>query len=254
MKNVQTIKTLIVDDEKLARERLNQILNKYQDIEILESCRDGNEAIDAINRLQPDLVFLDIEMPEKDGFDVMSDLDNDRQPLIVFITAHSQYAVKAFEVDAYDYVHKPLNEERIENIIQKSRERLSGVFEEDVVGGNKSESPLKPDIYALKSGKTLKIVKQEEVEWFEASGNYVKLVHQGKKYMVRSTLSGFLEKLDQEKFFQIHKSTIINLDYVDRFEELLYGDYTVHMKNGQELRMSRGYNDFLKKMAKSHFQ
>ena len=246
------IKTLVVDDEKHARERLNQVLSKYSDVEILKLCCDGAEAIEAINSLEPDLVFLDIEMPQVDGFEVISKISTPKLPIIVFVTAFSKYAVKAFEVNAHDYIHKPVREERLQVALSKAREALNSKEQAEIQKSleallrersNKEETLQR---YVMKNGNTINILKMNQVQWIEASGNYIQLIHMDKKYMIRSTLSGFLEKLDHDKFFQIHKSTVINLEFVDRFEEQLYGDYKVIMKSGEKLKMSRNYSDFLK--------
>ncbi|MEQ8523696.1 LytTR family DNA-binding domain-containing protein [Gracilimonas sp.] len=247
------LKVAIVDDEKYSVERIQQILTAEKTVTIIGCYNDSEEAIDEINKLRPDLVFLDIEMPAKNGFDVLSEIEFN-VPLIVFVTAFSKYAVRAFEVNAFDYIHKPIDEERVLTIIEKAKyniryKRLLANNKNIVSSADQKNS----DRFVLKSGKDVKIIGQYDIEWVESSGNYVKIVFEKKKYMIRSTLSGLLEQLDQNKFYQIHKSTFINLDCVDKFVELLYGDYNVIMKDGTELRMSRSYNGFLKKMEKESF-
>lgn len=245
------IRTILVDDEKHARERLSTMLAAHNDLEIVEMCSNGIEAIECINRENPDVVFLDVEMPEVNGFDVLTSLELDEFPHVVFITAYSEYAVKAFEVNALDYIHKPFDKARLDRALEKIRanrdsdgqkelQKKLGKFLADKMDEEKLQR------FILKSAGNIYIIKTADVLWIEASGNYINVVTEEKKFLYRSTLSGIKKKLDEDTFYQIHRSMLVNLDYVSRIEEWSYGDYKVVMKNGAELKMSRNYKELIR--------
>ncbi len=245
------IRTILVDDEEHALNRLNYMLKEQAKIEVVASCKNGIEAIEEINKLKPDLVFLDIEMPEVNGFDVLSNIETETPPIIIFVTAYSEYAVKAFEVNAVDYIHKPFDKERLEMAITKAdllimnynAEAVQRKIEQILKTKNSFEESI--DRFVLKSGGSIYIVKTNDVLWIEAAGNYINIITDKKKYLLRSTLASVKRKLDQYKFYQIHRSTIVNLDYVERIEEASYGDYLVVMCNEEKLKMSRNYKELL---------
>jgi two-component system LytT family response regulator len=244
------IRTILVDDEKHARDRLSYMLREEGDIELVASCKNGIEAIQNIEKEKPDLVFLDIEMPEVNGFDVLTNLDSKELPIVVFVTAFSEYAVKAFEVNALDYVHKPFDKHRLSKSIKKARKIIENKDQQKI--SKKLEQFLNSHVqdeklerFVLKTGGSIYIVKTSDVLWIEASGNYVNIVTNNKKHLFRTTLSGLMDRLDENTFYQIHRSTIVNLDFVDRIEEWSYGDYKVIMKNGEELKMSRNYKELI---------
>lgn len=246
------IRTLVVDDEEHARNRLSFMLKDEDTIELVGVCKNGVEAIKEIEAKQPDLVFLDIEMPEVNGFDVISNLETDKMPIIIFVTAFSEYAVKAFEVNALDYIHKPFDKSRLKTAIERA-ERQMQQYDDTMVREKLKEllqDPQLPnrklDRFILKSGGNIYIVKTDDVHWIEASGNYVNIVTEKKKHLMRSTLASIRNRLESQQFYQIHRSTIVNLDFVDHIEEWAYGDYKVVMQNGEELKMSRNYKELLK--------
>ncbi len=248
------IKTLLVDDEKHARERLSYMLKELDGIELIGECKNGIEAIRTIEKEKPALVFLDIEMPELCGFDVISNMEVDNMPFVIFVTAFSEYAVKAFEVNAIDYIHKPFDKERLAKAVnkaksalesydeQKMRERLDKLLNSDSLKEDQIER------FVIKSGSNIFIVKAEDVLWIEAAGNYVNIITENKKHLLRSTMSGLINRLDKDAFYQIHRSTIVNLNYVERIEEWSYGDYKVILKNGTDLKMSRNYKSLIKNL------
>ena len=246
------IRTLVVDDEEHARNRLVYMLKEEETIQVVGICNNGLEAIEAIEKEQPDVVFLDIEMPEVDGFDVISNLEVEKSPIIIFVTAFSEYAVKAFEVNALDYVHKPFDKHRLKAAIQKAEREMQHYDEETVrqrleqLLMDKGVASRNMDRFVIKTGGKIYIVKTEEVHWIEASGNYINIVTEKKKHLQRCTLAAVKNKLDDHSFYQIHRSTIVNLDFVDHIEEWSYGDYKVVMHNGEELKMSRNYKELLK--------
>ncbi|RNC83794.1 MAG: DNA-binding response regulator [Balneola sp.] len=245
------IRTIIIDDEEHARNRLKYMLSQEQGLQVTEVCRNGIEAIEAIESIKPDLIFLDIEMPELNGFDVLTNLSGSSMPMVIFVTAFSEYAVKAFEVNALDYIHKPFDKERLSLALDKVRERIKSSSEDIVTERlekfllERAQGESEPSRFVLKSGGSIYIVQSKDILWVEASGNYVHIVTEKKKHLHRTTLSGILKRLNRTKFFQIHRSTIVNLDYVDHIEEWSYGDYKVVMKNGGELKMSRNYKELI---------
>lgn len=246
------IKTLLVDDEKHARDRLGYMLKEQQGIDLIGVCKNGIEAIREIEKQKPDLLFLDIEMPEVNGFDVISNIEVDTMPFVIFVTAFSEYAVKAFEVNALDYIHKPFDKERLSRAIDKAKTALESYDEKKMREKLEqliNSEPVKEDIierFVIKSGSNIYIVKTEDVLWIEAAGNYVNIITNNKKHLLRSTMSGLINRLDEDIFYQIHRSTIVNLNVVERIEESNYGDYKVILKGGEELKMSRNYKSLIK--------
>lgn len=245
------IKTILVDDEEHARDRLSYMLRELDEVALVGVCKNGLEAIEAIEEHQPELLFLDIEMPEVNGFDVLNNMDVEKMPVVIFVTAFSEYAVKAFEVNALDYIHKPFDKARLVQAVEKARKSLDSYDEKEM--RTKIEQLLKGQTeteqlierFIIKSGGNIYIIRVNEVLWIEASGNYVNIVTEKKKHLLRSTMSGLKSKLEEDTFFQIHRSTIVNLDHVERVEEWSYGDYKVIMKNGEELKMSRNYKELI---------
>lgn len=244
------IKTIIVDDESHARDKLNVLLKEYNDIEIAAACRNGLEAINKINDLSPDLVFLDIEMPEIDGFRVIENIECNPLPYFVFVTAFSEYAVKAFEVEALDYIHKPLDRERL----QKSIDRFLKQNEKKEFSDyeNKIQSVLKErdtpkflDRFILKNAGEYFLVNADDVFWIESDGNYIRIITGNKKYFIRYTLSGFEKYLDSSHFYRISRSAVVNIDWVAKIEDHYYGNYMVHMPNEKTLKMSKNYKGIL---------
>ena len=241
------IRTIIVDDEEHARNRLSYMLKEEEHIDVIGVCSNGIEAISAIEKEKPDLLFLDIEMPEVNGFDVLNNLEVEQLPIVIFVTAFSEYAVKAFEVNALDYVHKPFDKERLSKAIKKAHRSFETYDEKEMKDrlekflSEQRDSDDYLERFVIKSGGNIYIVKASDVLWIEASGNYVNIVTDKKKHLLRSTMTGLKSKLDPDSFYQIHRSSIVNLDFVERIEEWTYGDYKVIMKNGEELKMSRNY-------------
>lgn len=244
------MRAVIVDDEKHARERLAFMLKEK--VTLVGMAENGLEAIGIIESLKPELVFLDIEMPEVNGFDVLNNLDLEILPGVIFVTAFSEYAVKAFEINALDYIHKPFDEARLNKAIERAQERLNSKKEEifseklkQFLYKKEASSSFK-ERFVIKNAGNIYLVKTKDIQWIEASGNYVNFITEKKKHLIRSTMSGIIEKIDSDLFYQIHRSTIVNLDYVDHIEEWSYGDFKVVMKNGEELKMSRNYKELIK--------
>ena len=243
------IRTLIVDDEPLARERVKRFLKDERDIEIIGECGNGSDAIKAINEKEPELVFLDIQMPEKNGFDVIKSISGSHLPTIVFVTAYDQYALQAFEVHALDYLLKPFNRERFHRAVSRAKEQIEGQhrgeLDERLVSLITSITPEKKYLERLvvKSVGRVFFLKTEEIDWIEASGNYLKL-HVGRdSHMIRETMNSIEAKLDPSQFMRIHRSTIVNIDRIKELHPMFSGDYSAILRDGTELALSRNYRE-----------
>jgi two-component system LytT family response regulator len=251
------IKTLIVDDEAIARERVRRFLNAEPDIEILGECRNGREAVAAIKKLQPDLVFLDIQMPQLDGFETLAALDPAHMPAVVFVTAFDQYAIQAFTVHALDYLLKPFNRERFRQSLAHVRKQLnggesSGLRNVDnrllsLLEGIKTAPKFAERLVIRATGRVY-FLKTEDLHWVEACGNYVTLHVGAETHLLRETLSHLESRLDPARFLRIHRSWLVNLDCIKELTPLFNGDYTVALQSGDELTLSRTYRDRLQEL------
>ncbi len=245
------LRILIVDDEPLGRERIRTLLAGDPEVEIAGECADGKQAVAAIRRLKPDLVFLDVQMPEMDGFGVLESLEVEEIPATIFVTAYDRYAVKAFEVHAVDYLLKSFDRERFSAALARAKG--------DLARGKKHE--IEPRLVSLleafearkkyigrlvvKSGGRIIFLRVEEIHWIEAMDNYVRLHAGAQTHTVRETMQSLEAKLDPAKFARIHRSTIVNLDRVQDLRPLFHGDYAVRLRDGTELTLSRSYREKL---------
>lgn len=238
-------RAIIVDDEPLARQRIRQMLQGEQDVEVVRECGNGLEAVEAIEDLKPDLVFLDIQMPELDGFGVLEAVGPDQMPATIFITAYDQYAVHAFEVNAVDYLLKPFDKERFQKTLQRVRD-VKGKGEpgaqrmEDLLSEVRKDQPFLERIL-VKVGDRQALVKVTQVQWVEAEDNYVRLHVEGGSHLLRQTMNSMAQKLDPHQFRRIHRSAIVNLDYIKELQPWSSGDYLVIMRDGTRLTLSRTY-------------
>ncbi len=245
-----TIRTLITDDEPLARDRIKRFLREEHDIEVIGECGNGEEAIEFINEKHPDLVFLDIQMPEKTGLEVVRSLLPGNLPTIIFVTAYDHYAIQAFEVHAIDYLLKPFNRERMQKAVSRARESIAakkpaGTIDEKLaalIAGLRPERKYLERLMVKSSGRVL-FLKTDEIDWIEASGNYLKLHIGRESHMLRETMSGIESKLDPEKFLRIHRSALVNIERIKELHPMFSGDYSVILSNGKELTLSRNYRD-----------
>lgn len=245
------IRAIVVDDEPLACERIRMLLDGQADVEIVAECRNGADAVRAIQQLAPDLVFLDVQMPELDGFEVLERLSPGRLPVIVFVTAYDQYALKAFEVSALDYLLKPFDRERFTKALERARsevehrkdgsanERLLELLS-DLRGARR---PLERII--VRSGGRVFFLRADEIDWIEAAGNYVRLHAGSEDHLYRETMAGMEKKLDAKRFARIHRSTIVNLDRIKELQPWFRGDYVVLLRDGRKLTLGRAYRDRL---------
>lgn len=242
------VRTLVVDDEPPARRRLTTLLASWPAIDIVGEAGDGLEAIALIETLRPDLLLLDIRMPELDGFGVLSAIDPKAWPVVVFLTAFDEFAVRAFEVGAIDYVLKPVSPDRLATAIERALARVTASSGDDaalraVVERVTEAAPL--DRFVVRSLDRLRIVAAEEVRWIEAAGNYVKLHLADGTHLVRGTLQEVERRLDPARFARIHRSTIVALPEVRHFEPAGHGDYVAVLHSGDRLAMSRRFRDRL---------
>jgi two-component system LytT family response regulator len=250
------IRTLIVDDEAHARARIRQLLKDENEFEIVGECANGREAIETAQREKPDLIFLDVQMPRLNGFDVCAALaaDGARLPLVVFVTAYDQYALQAFDVYAVDYLLKPFDRERFQKTLARLKAPLrpaaGGASEQQLAALLEDLRPgvKKPDRLVFKENGRVIFVRAEMIDWLEADGNYVKIHAGSDAHYVRETLAGLEAQLPAEKFMRISRSTIVNLDRVKECQPMFYGDYSVLLQNGAKLSMSRNFRDRLEKL------
>jgi two-component system LytT family response regulator len=242
-----TIRTLIVDDEPLGRERIRSLLRQDPDIEVVGECGDGRQAIAAIDDLQPDLLFLDVQMPEIDGFAVLEAIRPERMPSVVFVTAYDRYAVKAFEVHALDYLLKSFDRDRFQAAVGRAKDRVrrarDGQVTDRLAGLLESLQERQKFLARIlvRSSARIIFLPVDELDWAEAADNYVRL-HAGKDaHLVRETLQAFARRLDPATFLRIHRSTLVNVNRIRELRPLFHGDYAVRLKDGTELTLSRRF-------------
>jgi len=223
------MRALIVDDERLARNELLRLLEKFPEIEVVGEAANGNEAVEKIEDLSPDLVFLDIQMPGMNGFEVLEHLHV--VPNVIFITAYDEYALKAFEVNALDYVLKPIEINRLEKAIGKVLLETKETIKEDKLS-------LESQIF-IKDGEKCWFVKLEKVRMFESEGNYVRLYFEESRPMILKSLNNLEKRLSEQEFFRISRKYIINLNWVEKVEAWFNGGLRVTLKSGEKLEISR---------------
>lgn len=247
---MQRFKVLIVDDERLSRQRLRRLLALEPDCEIAGECENGNEALRALSRERPDIMFLDVQMPELDGFDVVRTIENSR-PLIIFISAFDEYALRAFEVHAFDYLLKPFDRRRFRESLNRAKshlardrsepqdDKLRALFEHFAMNRRA------PDRIAVRTNGRVVFVKIDDVDWIEASDNYVCL-HCGKDtHVLRETMGQLESRLDPARFLRVHRSAIVNLDRIKELQPWFRGDYRVLLRDGTELTLTKSHREKL---------
>jgi len=258
----ERIRTLIVDDEPLAREGIRVLLAPCEDIEIVGECANGAEALACIPETRPDLLFLDVQMPEMDGFELLTRLTPEQIPVVVFVTAFDRYALRAFEVHALDYLLKPFDDSRFAESLDRARqhirrresqqlsERLLAAVE-DFRGGATpatAEAPRYLSRISVKSGGRVYFLKTDDIDWFEAADYYVKL-HVGERaHLLRESMNHLESRLDPERFFRLHRSTIVNLDRVKELRSGAASKTAVVLHDGTRLRLSRSRKEQLHRL------
>jgi two-component system LytT family response regulator len=249
------VRTLIVDDELLARDRLRQLLGKEAEIELVGECADGKEAVACIEQKRPDLVFLDVQMPELDGFSVLAELEGKPMPVIVFVTAHDKFALRAFEVHAVDYLLKPFDRERFQKALDRAleqvRQRADRALMERQAALLAELRPAAKSIerLAVKSSGSVIWINLDEVDWIGSADNYAELHVGTKSHLMRETLSALESRLNAEKFVRISRSIIVNVKRVKELKRLFYGGCEITLQSGMKLTLSRRYRDKLKQLG-----
>lgn len=244
------IRTLIIDDVALARQRLKRCLKADTEVEIVGECDNGEQAVAQIRSLAPDLIFLDVQMPALDGFGVLEALKDERAPGVIFVTAYNEYAIQAFEVNALDYLLKPVDCERLSKAVKRAKSRLAQsnsvddldlrfrAMLEDIKTGSKYIKRLTIKL----TGRTV-LLPVDEIDWIETHGNYLK-VHAGREsHLIRATMQSLETKLNPEKFVRVHRSVIVNVEKVKEIYPRSNGDQDLVLQNGRQLMLSRNYRD-----------
>ena len=253
------VRTLLVDDEPLALASLQLGLEGHSEVEIIGQAGDGRRAVQLIRSLQPDLIFLDVQMPDMDGFAVLRELDDIEPPEVVFVTAFDQHALKAFDVHALDYLLKPFDDERFDECVMRAvshvRSRQQGelrhslqallrqIAPETEYGGHGSGRFA--ERITVRGQEGLSFIAARDIDWLESTGNYVCVHSAGGRYLIRSTLRGFLERLDPRRFVRIHRSTAVNVYRIRAVQPWASGDYMAILQDGNKLKVSRNYKDDL---------
>ncbi|ALO45862.1 LytR/AlgR family response regulator transcription factor [Pseudohongiella spirulinae] len=262
-----SLRAVIVDDETLARQGLELRLAELGGVEVVRSCKNGREALEAVAELTPDLLFLDIQMPGMNGFEVVESLQQDNMPLIVFVTAYDEFAVSAFEVHAVDYLLKPIETPRLAQALDKVRERLAlgrsdqekrqlldivigltGRSEQAIAELMKSgQSPGRfSEKLAIKDGSSTTFVPVRDIDWIDAAGDYMCVHVKGETHIMRTTMKELESLLDPAIFQRVHRSTIVNLDRVEKVSSHINGEFHLTLSCGASLKMSRSYKDKVK--------
>ena len=239
------IRALIVDDEPLARERIRTLLRKEPDVEVAGECGDGARAVEAIAKLRPHLVFLDVQMPEGGGFDVVEAVGTERMPAVIFVTAYDKYALRAFDVHALDYLLKPFDRARFREALDRARAQIhreqGGELNRQLLALLKEVRPerRKRERLVVRDGGRIVFLRTDEIDWIEAAGNYLQL-HAGRHtHMMRETMAGMEAQLDAGRFVRVHRSTIVNLDRVRELQPGPHGDSILLLRDGTRLTLSR---------------
>jgi len=242
------IRALVVDDEPVARERITSLLGRHEDIEVVGECVNGPEAVVAITQTTPDLVFLDVQMPEMSGFDVVRALEPPTVPAIVFVTAYDEYAIRAFEVHALDYLLKPFSTARFDAALTHVRAQLTRPPDDELARrlralAPESGMPRRPDRILVRSSGRVHFIRTDEIDWCEAAGNYIRL-HVGEQaHLLRETMNALEASLDPHRFARIHRSTIVNLDRIQEMRSSANGESILLLRTGETLTLSRGYRE-----------
>ncbi len=244
------IRTIVVDDEKPARVRLLELLAREPDVEVLDTAADGREALELIRTTRPDLVFLDVQMPQLDGFGVLQELSPDELPVVIVVTAYDQYAIQAFDAHAVDYLLKPFSDQRFESALKRAREYLGTPAAHEQAEQLAAATEERRSVAArsghlerlvVKAGGNVTFLDVDDIDWIEAAGVYVHLHAGSRAHLYRSSVTQLLQRLDPHRFVRVHRSAAINTARIRELRARSHGDFTVILQNGAEVAMSRGY-------------
>jgi len=260
-------KAIVVDDEPLARRLLIASLKKYVDIDVIAECENGRQAVSAIDKLKPDLMFLDIQMPGLGGFDVIRSVNPELMPELIFVTAFDAYAIDAFDANAVDYLLKPISEERLDRAVTRALIHLTqGEYEnirkrELYTAVNKIAERVRDKSkleeggiavadeerkFTIKDGDSVMLIREAEIDWIDAAGDYMCIHVDGETHVIRSTMRELLTRLDQDRFKRVHRSTIVNTDRIIKIQRHTKGEYILHLDCDEEVKVSRHYKAVIK--------
>jgi len=242
------IRTLNIDDVQLARERLKRCLVDEPDVQVVGECDNGTNAVESIRALSPDLIFLDVQMPALDGFGVLEALKSEHTPVVIFVTAYNEYAIQAFDVNALDYLLKPVDCARLSKAVERAKTQLAQpapdldsrfrAMLEDI----KASSKFLKRLTIKLTGHTI-LLPIDEIDWIESYGNYLKLHAGAESHLIRGTMQSLESKLDPEKFVRVHRSAIVNIEKIKAIYPRSNGDQDLVLQNGQQLMLSRKFRD-----------
>jgi two-component system LytT family response regulator len=257
MNDMTRLRIIVVDDEPLSRRGVRALLERHGDVEVAGEAGNGVEAVALIQRASADILFLDVQMPGLDGFGVLSSIDVDNAPLVVFITAYDSYAIQAFEQHAFDYLLKPVDPARFDLALDRARQRLKERAEGQIgrqlarlLASRASDigtdnGPAHPDRITFRDGARVIVVERQEIEWIGAEDDYIRVHTPRKTYLIRETLSAVEQRLDGASFVRVHRSTIVNVSAVREVVQAANNDAVIVLRNGEKLRASRRYRDAL---------
>jgi two-component system, LytTR family, response regulator len=253
---VDSLRVLIVDDELLIRRGIRNGLSALDGIEIAGECASGSQAIDAILSHAPDLVLLDVQMNDCTGLDVVRQVGPERMPAVIFVTAYDEYAVKAFELNAVDYLLKPFDEERLRHSIQRARERIAGQKQTSLAEQMQAlldSRPQKwPERIVVRTGERFEFVPVETIDWIESANNYAQLHCKGREYLLGETLTSLESRLDPDRFVRIHRRRLANISRVVAVHPMFGGTYELELQGGFRLATGRQYKDAIQALIKNH--
>ena len=270
---MERLRAIVVDDETLARRLVVSILEDIPGVEVVAECANGREAVRAVADLAPDLMFLDIKMPGWNGFDVIKKIQPEQLPMVVFCTAFERYALDAFEVHAVDYLVKPVDEERVHLAVKRAaarhrEEQLAGADKspllgaiEDITGDRAAPLPAADDVrdalsgpgaerrIAIRDRDEIRLIREDTIAWVDAAGDYMCVHAEGETHIMRCTMKHLLDLLDEHVFKRVHRSTIVNLNFIETARVLPKGEFMLELENGEQVKVSRNYRaairDFL---------
>jgi two-component system, LytTR family, response regulator len=255
---IPVIRTVIADDEHLARRKLRVLLDSEPGVQVVAECQDGQQTVNAAQTHRPDLLLIDIRMPDMDGFQVLKQIAPDEMPVVVFTTAYDQFAIRAFEAHALDYLLKPFDGERLHHAVERARAELLKCHDRDLTGRildllakntePKMESKQGDDRMVIRAGGKVVFLDVKEIDWIEAAANYVKLNVGKDSYLLREGIGSISERLDPDRFVRIHRSVIVNVRKIKELQPCESGEYIAVLRNGKELSCSRGYRTQLQRL------
>jgi two-component system, LytTR family, response regulator len=259
----KVVRIVVADDERLARQKVRLLLESEPGVAVVAECQDGRQTISAINCFRPDLLLLDIQMPDLDGFQVLGEIAEQDLPVVIFTSAYDQYAIRAFEAHALDYLLKPFDQERLHQALERARMELLNSENREVThrilellsqmkSGASLAVPESQDRLVIKAKGRVIFLDLDEIDWVEAAANYVRLNTGKEAYLLRETISKTSERLNPTQFIRIHRSTIVNVRKIKELIPVNSGEYVVVLKNGKELSCSRGYRTLLQNMIEKH--